>query len=148
MSIFGKPSGYRWMDVYVLANIVELGTDRFCEDFLNFKNDPGGRTFGQMNHAARSGCRNLAEGSERLAAFCGNFHRKSREGERKCHARLTREYTDGGANICAEATQFSSAKNKFFADENEISTPLRGYPFRRPCIAALSLTLIALASKP
>jgi hypothetical protein len=22
--------------------------------------------------------------------------------ERKCHARLTREYTDGGANICAE----------------------------------------------
>jgi len=66
MSIFGKPSGYRWMDVYILANIVELGTDRFCDDFLNFKNDPGGRTFGQMNHAARSGCRNLAEGSERL----------------------------------------------------------------------------------
>jgi hypothetical protein len=40
--------------------------------------------------------------------------------ERKCHARLTREYTDGGANICAESTQFSSAKNLFFADENEI----------------------------
>jgi hypothetical protein len=27
---------------------------------------------------------------------------------------------DGGANICAESTQFSSAKNLFFADENEI----------------------------
>jgi hypothetical protein len=35
-------------------------------------------------------------------------------------ARLTREYTDGGANICAELTRFSSAKNLFFADENEI----------------------------
>jgi hypothetical protein len=31
---------------------------------------------------------------------------------------------------------------------HEPSLPLRGYPFRRPCIAALSLTLIALASKP
>jgi len=48
------------------------------------------------------------------------FFRKSREEERKCHARLTREYTDGGANICAGSTQFSSAKNLFFADENEI----------------------------
>jgi len=27
---------------------------------------------------------------------------------------------DGGANICAESTQFSSAKNLFFADENEL----------------------------
>jgi hypothetical protein len=26
---------------------------------------------------------------------------------------------DGGANICAESTRFSSAKNLFFADENE-----------------------------
>jgi hypothetical protein len=40
--------------------------------------------------------------------------------DRKCHARLTREYTDGGANISAESTRFSSAKNSFFADENEI----------------------------
>jgi hypothetical protein len=30
--------------------------------------------------------------------------------ERKCHARLTREYTDGGANICAE--------NEFDAPDN------------------------------
>jgi hypothetical protein len=62
------------------------------------------------------------------------FFRKSRKGERKCHARLTHGYMDGGANICAESTQFSSAKNKFFADENEITIPPRGYPFRRPCI--------------
>jgi len=48
------------------------------------------------------------------------FYRKSRQEERKCHARLTHEYMDGGANICAESTLFSSAKNLFFADENEI----------------------------
>jgi hypothetical protein len=47
---------------------------------------------------------------------------------------MERQYMDGGANICAESTQFSSAKNLFFADENETSIHLRGYPFRRPCI--------------
>jgi hypothetical protein len=31
--------------------------------------------------------------------------------ERKCHARLTREYTDGGANICAEF-EFDSFDNR------------------------------------
>jgi len=46
-------------------------------------------------------------------------------------ARLTRGYTDGGATICAESTQFSSAKNLFFADENETSIHLGGYPFCR-----------------
>jgi hypothetical protein len=40
--------------------------------------------------------------------------------ERKWSARLTHGYMDGGATICAESTRFSSAKNLFFADENEI----------------------------
>jgi len=44
--------------------------------------------------------------------------------------------------------KYPSARNLFFADGHGISIHLRGYPFRRPCIAALSLTLIALASKP
>jgi four helix bundle suffix protein len=66
MEMFGKGSGYRWMDAYILAWVVELATDSFCEKFLNFKNDPQGKTSGQMNHAARSGCRNFAEGCERL----------------------------------------------------------------------------------
>jgi len=38
--------------------------------------------------------------------------------ERKCHARLTREYTDGGANICAENefdTVDNSDRQKFIA---------------------------------
>jgi four helix bundle suffix protein len=66
MEIFRKKSGYRWMDVYILANVVELGTRHFCRRFLTLQNDPGGRTFAQMTHAARSGCRNIAEGCERL----------------------------------------------------------------------------------
>ena len=66
MDIFGMGSGYRWMDAYILAWVVELGTDSFCEAFLNYKNDPQGKTSGQMNHAARFGNRNFAEGCERL----------------------------------------------------------------------------------
>lgn len=66
MNMFGKGDGYRWMDAYILAWIVELATDTFCGQFLDYKNDPQGKTSGQMNHAARSGCRNFAEGCERL----------------------------------------------------------------------------------
>ncbi len=66
MDIFGKGDGYRWMDAYILAWVVELATDAFCEKYLDFKNDPQGKTSAQMNHAARSGCRNFAEGCERL----------------------------------------------------------------------------------
>ncbi|MFZ4397580.1 MAG: four helix bundle suffix domain-containing protein [Kiritimatiellia bacterium] len=66
MELFRKSAGYRFLDAFVLGNVVELGTGHFCERFLNLQNDPGGRTYAQMTHAARSGCRNFAEGSERL----------------------------------------------------------------------------------
>lgn len=66
MILFRKSSGYRFLDAFILANVVELGTAHFCNRFLGLRNDPGGRTCSQMTHAARSGCRNFAEGSERL----------------------------------------------------------------------------------
>ena len=66
MDLFRKSAGYRYLDAFVLANVVELGTGHFCNAFLGVRNDPGGRTYAQMTHAARSGCRNFAEGSERL----------------------------------------------------------------------------------
>jgi len=66
MELFRKSAGYRFLDAFVLANVVELGTGHFCDRFLELRNDPGGRTYSQMTHAARSGCRNFAEGSERL----------------------------------------------------------------------------------
>lgn len=66
MDLFRKSAGYRFLDAFILANVVELGTGHFCQRFLDSRNDPGGRTYSQMTHAARSGCRNFAEGSERL----------------------------------------------------------------------------------
>lgn len=66
MSLFRKSAGYRYLDAFVLAKVVELATRHFCVTLLNVRNDPGGRTFAQMTHAGRSGSRNFAEGSERL----------------------------------------------------------------------------------
>jgi four helix bundle suffix protein len=67
MEIFGKHGGYRKLDSFTLASIVQLGTWRFCTTFLNRSNDPCGRQFDQMTQAARSGRENLVEGSERAA---------------------------------------------------------------------------------
>ena len=55
--------------------------------------------------------------------------------ERKCHARLTHGYMDGGANICAEF-EFDTFdnSNRHSLLLRHLSLPPRGYPFRRPCI--------------
>lgn len=65
--MFGGTGGYFWLDSWILANIVQLGTQAFCGRFLNRTNDPCGRQFDQMTQAARSGCANNAEGSARRA---------------------------------------------------------------------------------
>ena len=67
MSIFGKSGGYRKLNSFAFATIIQLGTLRFCEKFLNRTNDPCGRQFDQMTQAARSGRANIIEGSERAA---------------------------------------------------------------------------------
>lgn len=67
MGIFGKSGGYRKLDSFALATVVQLGTLRFCEKFLNRTNDPCGRQYDQMTQAARSGRANIIEGSERAA---------------------------------------------------------------------------------
>jgi len=67
MSLFGGTGGYFRLDSWILANIVQLGTQRFCKRFLNRTNDPCGRQYDQMTQAARSGCANIAEGSARRA---------------------------------------------------------------------------------
>jgi len=66
-TIFSKSGGYRKLHSFTLATIIQLGTLRFCEKFLNHKNDPCGRQFDQMTQAARSGRANIIEGSERSA---------------------------------------------------------------------------------
>jgi restriction system protein len=65
--MFGGTGGYFWLDSWILANIVQLGTQAFCGRFLNRTNDPCGRQYDQMTQAARSGCANIAEGSARRA---------------------------------------------------------------------------------
>ena len=67
MSIFSKSGGYRKLNSFAFATIIQMGTLRFCSKFLNRTNDPCGRQYDQMTQAARSGRVNIAEGSERSA---------------------------------------------------------------------------------
>jgi len=71
MDLFDKHGGYRKLDSFTLACVIQLGTWRFCETFLNRRNDPCGRQFDQMTQAARSGRQNIAEGSERAGTSKG-----------------------------------------------------------------------------
>lgn len=65
--LFKNSTGYKRLDVYILMNLVQLETLVFCRRFLSLRNDPCGRQFDQMTQAARSGVKNLTEGSERQA---------------------------------------------------------------------------------
>ena len=65
--LFKNSTGYKRLDVYILMNIIQLETLAFCRRFLTLKDDPCGRQFDQMTQAARSGVKNLTEGSERQA---------------------------------------------------------------------------------
>lgn len=65
--LFKNSTGYKRLDAYILMNLVQLETLVFCRRFLSLRNDPCVRQFDQMTHAARSGVKNLTEGSERLA---------------------------------------------------------------------------------
>ncbi|MCM1223405.1 MAG: four helix bundle protein, partial [Lachnospiraceae bacterium] len=62
---FGSVKGYFFLDAWVLANIIQLGTTDFCRRFLNKDNDPCGRMYDQMTQAARSVTANIAEGVSR-----------------------------------------------------------------------------------
>lgn len=67
-NLFSQPvGGYRRLDSFTLATIVQIETWRFCQTFLDLRNDPKGRWFDQMTQAARSGRANLIEGSENTA---------------------------------------------------------------------------------
>ena len=64
-ALFTNPvGGYRKLDSFTLATIIQLETWRFCQTFFDAQNDPKGRWFDQMTQAARSGRANIVEGSE------------------------------------------------------------------------------------
>lgn len=56
---------YFWLDSWILANIIQLATQDFCDRFIDYKIDPGRRLYDQMVLSARCGVANIAEGSAR-----------------------------------------------------------------------------------
>lgn len=62
---FNSAPSYFWLNAWVLANIIELATQRFCDKYVDYKIDPGHRLYDQMTQAARSIRANIAEGSGR-----------------------------------------------------------------------------------
>lgn len=58
-----KRFGYYWLDIWILANVIQLATQDFCIRYLNRTNDPCGRQYDQMTQAARSVTANIAEGN-------------------------------------------------------------------------------------
>ena len=62
---FNSAPSYFWLNTWVLANIIELSTQHFCDRFVDYKIDPGHRLYDQMTQAARSIRANIAEGSGR-----------------------------------------------------------------------------------
>ena len=63
--IYHQSGGYRKLHSFNFATIIHLGTMSFCKRYLPWKDDPLGKTLGQMVGASRSGKQNIVEGSER-----------------------------------------------------------------------------------
>lgn len=56
---------YHWLNSWIMANIIQLATQEFCDRFVDYRIDPGRRLYDQMVMAARCGVANIAEGSAR-----------------------------------------------------------------------------------
>ena len=56
---------YFWLDSWILANIIQLSTQSFCDRFVDYNIDPCRRLYDQMVLASRCGVANIAEGTAR-----------------------------------------------------------------------------------
>lgn len=63
--IYHASGGFRKLHAFNFATIIHLGTISFCKKHISWKDDPLGKTLGQMISASRSGKQNIIEGSER-----------------------------------------------------------------------------------
>lgn len=61
--IYKQSGGYRKLYSFTYATIVHLGAMEFCKKFISWKDDPLGKTVGQMIGASRSSKQNIIEGS-------------------------------------------------------------------------------------
>ena len=66
-SLLDPSGGYRKLDAFLFASLIQLETRRYCERYLTPRNDPKGRQYDQMTQAARSGRANIMEGSQRAS---------------------------------------------------------------------------------
>ena len=63
--VIGHSGGWRKTISFGLASLVYYATELFCRRNFNLKNDPLGKSYGQMVGAARSAKQNIVEGSSR-----------------------------------------------------------------------------------
>lgn len=56
---------YHWLNSWILANVIQLAVQDFCDRFVDYRIDPGRRLYDQMVMAARCGVANISEGSAR-----------------------------------------------------------------------------------
>ncbi len=56
---------YHWLNSWILANVLQLAIQDFCDRYVDYRIDPGRRLYDQMVMAARCGVANIAEGSAR-----------------------------------------------------------------------------------
>jgi len=63
--IYNTSGGFRKLHSFNFTTIIHLGTISFCKRFIPWKEDPLGKSVGQMIGASRSGKQNIIEGSER-----------------------------------------------------------------------------------
>lgn len=82
---FNSAPSYFWLNSWVLANIIELATQRFCDRYIDYKLDPGHRLYDQMTQAARSIRANIAEGSGRHATSLETEMRLTDVARASCH---------------------------------------------------------------
>lgn len=45
---------YHWLNSWVLANVIQLATQDFCDRFVDYRIDPGRRLYDQMMMAANA----------------------------------------------------------------------------------------------
>ena len=62
--LFDKSGGYRKLNSFHFATLIHLATIRFCKRFIPYREDPLGKTSGQMVGAARSGRQNIIVAGE------------------------------------------------------------------------------------
>ena len=82
---FSAAPSYFWLNSWVLANIIELATQRFCDRYVDYKLDPGHRLYDQMTQAARSIRANIAEGSGRHETSLETEMRLTDVARASCH---------------------------------------------------------------